>query len=220
VLKFIYTRLKILRAVRRSNCFHKHGHAVKCQTSNNPYMIIFACIQIMLSQIPNFHKLSWLSILAAVMSFAYASIGLGLSLAKVIGNNTIPSNTWIKKHWISLPIQYFSCRALIKSNICVLILIDLFWMEYIYIYIWRRRACKDKLNRSNSWGGRVSTTESLEDLPSPWGHCLCVCLLYCAHRDTGKPILLFSKLLELSYVQSIIHHSTCKRTSTSTQHDD
>ncbi|KAJ7007044.1 hypothetical protein D5086_022348 [Populus alba] len=72
-------------AVRRSNCFHKHGHAVKCQTSNNPYMIIFACIQIMLSQIPNFHKLSWLSILAAVMSFAYSSIGLGLSLAKVIG---------------------------------------------------------------------------------------------------------------------------------------
>ncbi|KAJ6405007.1 hypothetical protein OIU84_013061 [Salix udensis] len=72
-------------AVRRSNCFHKHGHAVKCQTSNNPYMIIFACIQIMLSQIPNFHRLSWLSILAAVMSFAYASIGLGLSLAKVIG---------------------------------------------------------------------------------------------------------------------------------------
>ncbi|KAJ8564904.1 hypothetical protein K7X08_001364 [Anisodus acutangulus] len=37
------------------------------------------------SQIPNFHKLSWLSILAAVMSFAYSSIGLGLSIAKVAG---------------------------------------------------------------------------------------------------------------------------------------
>lgn len=69
-------------AVKRSNCFHKHGHHVKCQTSNNPFMIIFACIQIVLSQIPNFHKLSWLSILAAVMSFTYASIGLGLSIAK------------------------------------------------------------------------------------------------------------------------------------------
>ncbi|XP_010556498.1 PREDICTED: amino acid permease 6 [Tarenaya hassleriana] len=72
-------------AVKRSNCFHKHGHHVKCQTSNNPFMIIFACIQIVLSQIPNFHKLSWLSILAAVMSFAYASIGVGLSIAKVVG---------------------------------------------------------------------------------------------------------------------------------------
>ncbi|KDO81356.1 hypothetical protein CISIN_1g011548mg [Citrus sinensis] len=73
-------------AVKRSNCFHRHGHHVKCYTSNNPLMIIFACIQIVLSQIPNFHKLSWLSILAAVMSFAYSSIGIGLSIAKVIGD--------------------------------------------------------------------------------------------------------------------------------------
>ncbi|KAE8718681.1 Amino acid permease 6 [Hibiscus syriacus] len=72
-------------AVKRSNCFHKHGHEAKCQTSNNPFMIIFGCIQIILSQIPNFHELSWLSILAAIMSFAYSSIGLGLSIAKVAG---------------------------------------------------------------------------------------------------------------------------------------
>ncbi|KAM1465684.1 hypothetical protein C1H46_012972 [Malus baccata] len=71
-------------AVKRSNCFHKHGHHVKCHTSNNPFMIIFACIQLFLSQIQNFHKLWWLSIVAAIMSFAYSSIGLGLSLAKVI----------------------------------------------------------------------------------------------------------------------------------------
>uniref|UniRef100_A0A2N9IRJ5 Amino acid transporter transmembrane domain-containing protein n=1 Tax=Fagus sylvatica TaxID=28930 RepID=A0A2N9IRJ5_FAGSY len=75
-------------AVKRSNCFHKHGHHVKCQTSNYPFMIIFAGIQILLSQIPNFHKLSWLSILAAIMSFAYSSIGLGLSVAKVVGGGS------------------------------------------------------------------------------------------------------------------------------------
>ncbi|XP_027330354.1 amino acid permease 6-like [Abrus precatorius] len=76
-------------AVKRSNCFHKHGHQDKCYISNNPSMIIFACIQIFLSQIPNFHKLSWLSIVAAVMSFAYSSIGLGLSLAKVSGGSHV-----------------------------------------------------------------------------------------------------------------------------------
>ncbi|KAE8684550.1 Amino acid permease 6 [Hibiscus syriacus] len=76
-------------AVKRSNCFHKHGHHVKCQTSNNPFMVIFACIQIVLSQIPNFHNLSWLSILAAIMSFAYSSIGLGLSIAKVAGGEHV-----------------------------------------------------------------------------------------------------------------------------------
>ncbi|KAL3505017.1 hypothetical protein ACH5RR_034858 [Cinchona calisaya] len=76
-------------AVKRSNCFHRHGHHVKCNISNNPSMIIFAAVQIFLSQIPNFHKLSWLSILAAVMSFAYSSIGLGLSLAKVAGGGHV-----------------------------------------------------------------------------------------------------------------------------------
>ncbi|KAK1550806.1 hypothetical protein Q3G72_025177 [Acer saccharum] len=40
--------------------------------------------QSILSQIPNFHKLSWLSIVAAIMSFSYAGIGMGLSFAKVV----------------------------------------------------------------------------------------------------------------------------------------
>lgn len=76
-------------AVKRSNCFHKYGHDVKCKTSNYPFMVIFACIQIVLSQIQNFHKLSWLSILAAIMSFAYSSIGLGLSVAKAAGGGPV-----------------------------------------------------------------------------------------------------------------------------------
>lgn len=78
---FLHSR----RAVIQSNCFHKNGHQAKCGVSNYPFMVIFACIQFILSQIPNFHKLSWLSVLAAIMSFAYASIGVGLSIARVAG---------------------------------------------------------------------------------------------------------------------------------------
>ncbi|CAA0809090.1 Amino acid permease 6 [Striga hermonthica] len=74
-------------AVRRSNCFHKEGHNAACEVANYPYMGLFAGIQIILSQIPNFHELSWLSIMAAVMSFAYSTIGLGLSIAKVAGGD-------------------------------------------------------------------------------------------------------------------------------------
>ncbi|KAJ9545323.1 hypothetical protein OSB04_025030 [Centaurea solstitialis] len=70
-------------AVKKSNCYHTHGHEADCKQSDYPYMILFAVIQIVLSQIPNFHNLSWLSILAAVMSFSYSLIGLGLSIAKV-----------------------------------------------------------------------------------------------------------------------------------------
>ena len=48
-------------------------------------MMMFGGMQIILSQIPDFNKLSWLSIVAAIMSFSYSSIGLGLSMAKVAG---------------------------------------------------------------------------------------------------------------------------------------
>ncbi|KAL2324300.1 hypothetical protein Fmac_023358 [Flemingia macrophylla] len=70
-------------AIKRSNCFHKHGHEAKCHTANYPFMILYALLEILLSQIPDFHELSGLSILAAVMSFGYASIGVGLSIAKI-----------------------------------------------------------------------------------------------------------------------------------------
>lgn len=82
-----------LVAVMRSNCFHKQGHTAKCSESNYPYMAVFAVIQIILSQIPNFHKLSWLSIMAAIMSFAYSLIGLALSIAKVASGNGHVKNT-------------------------------------------------------------------------------------------------------------------------------
>ncbi|XP_042046810.1 amino acid permease 6-like isoform X1 [Salvia splendens] len=72
-------------AVKRSNCFHKEGHEAACSISTYPFMAIFGGIQLVLSQIPNFHELSWLSIVAAVMSFAYSSIGFALSVAKLAG---------------------------------------------------------------------------------------------------------------------------------------
>ncbi|CAI9104227.1 OLC1v1002858C2 [Oldenlandia corymbosa var. corymbosa] len=72
-------------AVKRSNCFHKHHTREGCHISYNGFIILFGLIEVVLSQIPNFHKLSVLSIIAAAMSFAYSSIGLGLSIAHVAG---------------------------------------------------------------------------------------------------------------------------------------
>ncbi|XP_022726880.1 amino acid permease 6-like isoform X2 [Durio zibethinus] len=70
-------------AIKRSGCFHKNGHDAGCHVKNNKYMIIFGIIEIIISQIPNFHELSGLSVVAAAMSFAYSIIGLGLSIARV-----------------------------------------------------------------------------------------------------------------------------------------
>ncbi|KAL0884694.1 hypothetical protein Bca101_008675 [Brassica carinata] len=70
-----------LVAIGKANCFHDKGHGAKCLVSNYPLMAAFGIVQIVLSQIPNFHKLSFLSIIATLMSFSYASIGTGLALA-------------------------------------------------------------------------------------------------------------------------------------------
>ncbi|EEF45873.1 amino acid transporter, putative [Ricinus communis] len=71
-------------AIRESNCYHKQGHEASCKYSSNWYILGVGIAEIFVSQIPNFHKLSWLSMVAALMSFTYASIGLALAFTKVI----------------------------------------------------------------------------------------------------------------------------------------
>lgn len=78
-----------IRAIRRSDCYHKHGHGSPCHFSERTYMILYGVLQVILCQIPNFNKLWFLSIIAATMSFTYATLGVGLSIAKVAENGVI-----------------------------------------------------------------------------------------------------------------------------------
>lgn len=78
-----------MTAIKRSNCFHEKGDDKPCHISAIPYMIIFGVSEIIFSQIPDFDQISWLSIVAAVMSFTYSTIGLGLGIAKVVVNRRI-----------------------------------------------------------------------------------------------------------------------------------
>nr|XP_027066030.1 amino acid permease 6-like [Coffea arabica] len=82
---YIITSANSMVAIKRSYCFHKHGHSFGCHTPINPFIIIFGVIQVCLSQIPNIQELSMLSLLTTVMCCCHASIGLGLSIAKVAG---------------------------------------------------------------------------------------------------------------------------------------
>ncbi|PIA44426.1 hypothetical protein AQUCO_01700194v1 [Aquilegia coerulea] len=104
---YVITTATCLSAIQRSNCFHKEGHKVPCEYGNTFYMLIFGAVQILLSQIPNFHDMEWLSIVAAIMSFLYSSIGFGLGLTKVLENGWIkgslggiPTTTKAKKVWL------------------------------------------------------------------------------------------------------------------------
>lgn len=49
-------------------------------------MLLFGLVQIIMSFIPDLHNMAWVSVVAAIMSFAYSSIGLGLGIKTVIGN--------------------------------------------------------------------------------------------------------------------------------------
>uniref|UniRef100_A0A0E0AAV2 Amino acid transporter transmembrane domain-containing protein n=1 Tax=Oryza glumipatula TaxID=40148 RepID=A0A0E0AAV2_9ORYZ len=71
-------------AINKSNCYHWRGHGTDCSQNTSAYIIGFGVLQALFCQLPNFHQLWWLSIIAAVMSFSYAAIAVGLSLAQTI----------------------------------------------------------------------------------------------------------------------------------------
>ncbi|KAL1194580.1 Amino acid permease 5 [Cardamine amara subsp. amara] len=78
-----------LIAIQRTSCQQSSGGKGSCHVNGNPYMIAFGLVQIVFSQIPDFDQLWWLSIVAAVMSFGYSTIGLGLGVSKVVENKEI-----------------------------------------------------------------------------------------------------------------------------------
>nr|GMD02699.1 Amino acid permease 6 [Ipomoea batatas] len=86
---YTITTAMSLEAIARTNCYHKHGRGAEgCIPSKRSSLLMFGgfgAVEILLSQIPNFHRLSFLSIVAAIMSFGYSSIGIALSAAKIAG---------------------------------------------------------------------------------------------------------------------------------------
>ncbi|KAG8068616.1 hypothetical protein GUJ93_ZPchr0005g14890 [Zizania palustris] len=115
-------------AIKRANCFHVKGHGDPCNISSTPYMIIFGVVEIFFSQIPDFDQISWLSMLAAVMSFTYSTIGLGLGIVQVVANKGVQGSltgisigvvTPIDKVWRSL--QAFGDIAFAYSYSLILI---------------------------------------------------------------------------------------------------
>ncbi|XP_021819329.1 amino acid permease 8-like [Prunus avium] len=81
---FTITTAKSMVAIQKSHCHRKNGGDAPCMFSNIPHVVAFGIVEILLSQLSNFHKISWLSKLAAITSFGYAFIGIGLSLSKII----------------------------------------------------------------------------------------------------------------------------------------
>ncbi|KAK4387220.1 putative amino acid permease 7 [Sesamum angolense] len=97
-----------MRAILKSNCYHKEGHDAPCEYGDSLFILLFGVVQVVFSQIPDFHNMEWLSIFAAIMSFGYTFIGLALGFAKVVGDGQIrgdfggvPTTTVAQKVWLS-----------------------------------------------------------------------------------------------------------------------
>ncbi|KAJ3678050.1 hypothetical protein LUZ60_001853 [Juncus effusus] len=102
-----------IMSVVRTNCHHYKGHDAKCDSSGTLYMVLFGVVELILSQFPSLEKITLISVVAAVMSFAYSLIGLLLSVVKFaahgspagtilgvqIGTNGVSAST---KTWHSL----------------------------------------------------------------------------------------------------------------------
>ncbi|VAH56614.1 unnamed protein product [Triticum turgidum subsp. durum] len=81
--------MSMLAIQRRASCFqHNKGHRHPCNFPIWPYMITFGVAEIFLSQIPEYHTW-WFSYLGPAMSFTYCSIGVGISIAKVVENGVL-----------------------------------------------------------------------------------------------------------------------------------
>ncbi|KAJ9173843.1 hypothetical protein P3X46_016939 [Hevea brasiliensis] len=107
-IAYTITSATSVKAILRSNCYHREGHKAPCRYGDTMFMLLFGVIQIVASQIPNFHEMEWLSIIAAIMSFAYSFIGFGLGFAKVIENGRIegsisgvPASNFSDKLWLA-----------------------------------------------------------------------------------------------------------------------
>jgi hypothetical protein len=73
-------------AIRQSDCFHRNGKDADCDTSGTALMLAFSVVQVVLSQFPGLEHITWLSVVAAIMSFAYSFIGLGLSVGQWVSH--------------------------------------------------------------------------------------------------------------------------------------
>ncbi|MED6135488.1 hypothetical protein PIB30_046963 [Stylosanthes scabra] len=85
-IAYIITTASSIRAILRSNCYHEEGHKASCDYGVSLYMVVFGVVEIVMSFIPDLHNMAWLSVVAAIMSFTYSFIGLGLGIAEVIKN--------------------------------------------------------------------------------------------------------------------------------------
>ncbi|KAJ0893848.1 putative amino acid transporter, transmembrane domain-containing protein [Helianthus annuus] len=71
-------------AILKASCYHKEERHGDCEYGGNTYMLLFGVVQILMSHILDFHSMVLVSVVAAIMSFCYSSIGRKISATRLI----------------------------------------------------------------------------------------------------------------------------------------
>lgn len=132
-------------------------------------MVGYGIIQIFLSQLPNFHKLWWLSIVAAVMSFAYSFIAVGLSAARIISG---VSFVWSNIKQQNTTLQYLKHkRSKRKSE-------SDFGLD--------REHQKNIHYRYDSWSGCQCISEGMEHFSGTWRYSIFLLIFHDLNWNPGR----------------------------------
>ncbi|KAH9626381.1 hypothetical protein KSS87_002189 [Heliosperma pusillum] len=79
---YAITAATSMLSIKRTNCYRTQGPDADCHPSGNSFLLIFGAINIVLCQVPSLEKVTFLSVIAATMSFGYSFIALYLCVAK------------------------------------------------------------------------------------------------------------------------------------------
>ncbi|OWM85938.1 hypothetical protein CDL15_Pgr012188 [Punica granatum] len=93
---YTVTAASSVNAILKASCHHREGPDALCEYGDSFYILLFGFIQILVSQIPDFHSMRWLSVSAAVMSFSYSFIENGTIKGSMTG---VPGSDLSSKLW-------------------------------------------------------------------------------------------------------------------------
>lgn len=78
-ITYAVTAGQSLKGVASSEC-----QGADCQDGIAPWIVLFGVVQLLLSQVPDFHSLWWVSLVGGIMSIGYCAIAAGASIAAVV----------------------------------------------------------------------------------------------------------------------------------------
>ncbi|KAE8677252.1 putative amino acid permease 7 [Hibiscus syriacus] len=96
-IAYVITSASSIKGIHKSNCFHTEGHNAPCSYEDTSYVFLFGAVQFVMSQIPDFHNMKWLSVVAAIMSFS-----LRFQNGTIKGSiNGVPAANTVDKLWLA-----------------------------------------------------------------------------------------------------------------------